>query len=107
MPEYVIEREVPGVGDLTDEQARGAILKSLEVLDELGDEIRWVRSFIVDNKIYCIYFAQDEALIHEHARRMDLPVDRISEVRQLLDPASERPGYGRATTDGIGTANAG
>lgn len=96
MPEYVIERDVPGVGDMTDEQARGAILKSLEVLDELGEEIRWVRSFIVDNKIYCIYFAQDETLIREHARRLGLPVDRISEVRQMLDPASERSGYGRA-----------
>jgi hypothetical protein len=95
MPEYVIERDVAGVGDMTDEQARATVLKSLEVLDDLGDEIRWVRSFIVDNKIYCIYFAPSEELIREHARRVGAPVDRISEVRHMLDPTTERPGYGR------------
>jgi hypothetical protein len=96
MPEYVIERDIPGVGDMTDEAAREAVLRSLEVLEEMGEEIRWVRSFIVDNKIYCIYFAQDEELIREHARRMGLPADRISEVRQMLDPVKVRPEYARA-----------
>ncbi len=88
MPQYVIERDIPGVGDMTDAQAREAVLRSMEVLEDLGDEIRWVRSFVVDNKIYCIYFAPDETLIRAHAERMGLPVDRISRVKQLLDPSA-------------------
>lgn len=86
MPQFVIERMMPGAGDMTDAQAREAIVKSLDVLQDLGDEIRWLRSYVVDNKIYCIYFAPDEALIRDHAARMGIPADRISAVRQLLDP---------------------
>ena len=86
MPMYVIEREIPGIGDMSDEQARQTILASLDVLDELGEEIRWVQSYVVENKVYCIYFAPDETLIRRHAEKMGLPANRISEVRRLLDP---------------------
>lgn len=91
MPLYVIERVMPGIGDMTDDQARQAILESLEVLDELGDGIKWFRSFVVDNKAYSIYCAADESLIRRHAEKLGLPVDRISEVRQLMDPRTIRP----------------
>jgi hypothetical protein len=64
--------------------------KSLEVLRELGLEIQWIQSFVTDDKIYCIYYAPDESLIREHARRGGFRADRISAVRQLLDPVNSR-----------------
>lgn len=86
MPMYLIEREILSVGNMSDEQARQTILASLDVLDELGEEIRWVQSYVVEDKVYCIYFAPDENLIRRHAEKMALPANRISEVRRLLDP---------------------
>ncbi|HJR09852.1 MAG TPA: DUF4242 domain-containing protein [Rhodanobacteraceae bacterium] len=86
MPMYVIEREIPGIGNISDEQARQTILASLDVLDELGEEIRWVQSYVVEDKVYCIYFAPDESLIRRHAEKMGIPANRISEVRRMLDP---------------------
>ncbi len=86
MPLYVIEREIPGAGDMTDEQSRQTILASLDVLEEMGEEIQWVQSYVVEDKIYCIYFATDENLIREHARKLGVPANRISEVRRLVNP---------------------
>ncbi len=86
MPEYVIEREVPGVGKLTEEEIKQISLKSLGVLTELGPKIQWLHSYVTDEKIYCVYFAPDEAPIREHARRLGLPANRVSAVRRLLDP---------------------
>lgn len=88
MPTYVIERNMSGVGDMTDDQAQQTTLESLQVLDHLGEGIRWSRSFVVDDRIYCIYESPDEATILQHAERMGLPADRISEVRRVLDPAT-------------------
>ena len=86
MPEYVIEREVPGAGKFTEEEIRAVSLKSLEVLGELGPKIQWLHSYVTDEKIYCVYFAPDEAPIREHARRAGVPVNRISAVRRLINP---------------------
>ena len=86
MPEYVIEREVPGAGKLTEEQIREVSLKSLEVLKDLGPKIRWLHSYVTDEKIYCVYFAPDEELIIEHGRRVGVPVNRVSAVRRLVNP---------------------
>jgi len=86
MPEYVIEREVPGAGKLTEEQIREVSLKSLEVLKDLGPKIRWLHSYVTDEKIYCVYFAPDEELIREHGRRVGVPVNRVSAVRRLVNP---------------------
>ena len=69
MPEYVIEREVPGAGKLSEDQIREVSLKSLEVLKDLGPKIQWLHSYVTDEKIYCVYFAPDEDLIREHGRR--------------------------------------
>jgi hypothetical protein len=88
MPEFVIEREIPGASKLTEAELREVSLKSLEVLKELGPEIRWIQSFVTDDKIYCIYYAPDEALIREHARRGNFPANRIAAVRRLIDPAT-------------------
>jgi Protein of unknown function (DUF4242) len=87
MPEYVIEREIPGVGDLTDAQLREVSQKSVSVLKEMGSQIRWLHSYVTGNKVYCVYFAPDEATIEEHARRVGLPANRVSAVRRLIDPA--------------------
>lgn len=87
MREYVIEREVPGAGNLTEDQIREASLKSLEVLASLGPQIRWLHSYVTDDKIYCVYLAPDEAPIREHARKLGMPANRISAVRKMIDPA--------------------
>ena len=88
MPKFVIERSIPPGTVVTEEELRAASLKSLEVLRELGPEIQWIQSFVTDDKIYCIYYARDEALILEHARRGGFAADRVSAVRKLLDPVN-------------------
>jgi hypothetical protein len=86
MQKYVIERELPGAGSLSDEELRDISLRSIAVLGELGTKIQWIHSYVTDDKVYCVYLAPDEELIREHARRAGLPVNRISAVRKLLDP---------------------
>jgi hypothetical protein len=86
MPEYVIEREVPGAGRLTDSQIRDVSMKSLDILKDLGPKIQWLHSYVTDERIYCVYFASDEEAIREHAQRAGLPVNRISAVRRLVNP---------------------
>ena len=88
MPQFVIEREVPGAGQLSEAQIREVSLKSLGVLNEMGPKIRWVHSYVTDDKIYCVYFAPDEATVREHARKGGFPANRISAVRHLIDPVN-------------------
>ncbi len=88
MPKYIIERELPGAGDLGEEQVRGISQKSCQVLSDLGPQIQWVESFVTDNKIYCVYIAPDEALIEKHAKEGGFPADKISLVRRIIDPTS-------------------
>jgi hypothetical protein len=88
MPQYVIEREVPGAGQLSEAQIRELSLKSLGVLGEIGPKIRWLHSYVTDDKIYCIYLAPDEATIREHARRAGAPANRVAAVRRLIDPVN-------------------
>ena len=86
MPEYVIEREIPGAGNLTDVELQAVARKSLGVLKELGPEIKWLHSYVTGDKVYCVYLARDEETIREHARRVGLPANRISAVRRMIDP---------------------
>jgi hypothetical protein len=86
MPQYVIEREIPNAGQLTDEELRAVSLKSIESLDSLGPQIQWLHSYVTENKIYCVYLAPDEDTVREHARRTGIPANRVSAVRRLLDP---------------------
>ena len=88
MPKFVIEREMPGVGNLTDAQLREASQKSVNALRAMGHEIQWLHSYVTGDKLYCVYLAPDEAIIHEHARQVGIPANRISAVRRLLDPSS-------------------
>jgi len=87
VPQFVIERHIENLSGFTEEDIREVSLKSLEVLKQLGPEIQWIQSFVTDDKIYCIYYAPDEALIREHAERSNLPADRIAAVRRLIEPS--------------------
>ena len=86
MPQFVIEREIPGAGSLTEEQLREVSLRSLETLKDMGPQIQWLHSYVTEDKVYCVYLAPDESSIREHARRTGIPADRVSAVRRLLDP---------------------
>ncbi len=86
MPKFVIEREIPGIGNLTEAQLREASQKSVKVLKELGLGIQWLHSYVTGDKLYCVYLAPDEAAIREHAKRAGLPANRVSAVRRLIDP---------------------
>jgi hypothetical protein len=86
MPQYVIERNIPGAHLLTDEELKAVSLKSIETLDALGPQIQWLHSYVTEDKIYCVYLAPDEALVQEHARRVGIPASRVSAVRRLIDP---------------------
>lgn len=90
MPQFVIEREVPGAGSLSDLQLREISLRSLATLDGMGPQIQWLHSYVTEDKIYCVYLAPDENSIREHARRSGVPADRVSAVRRLIDPVNLR-----------------
>lgn len=86
MPQFVIERDVPGAGSLSETEIRELSLRSLRALNELGPQIQWLHSYVTEDKVYCVYIAPDENSIREHARRSGIPADRISAVRRLIDP---------------------
>ena len=88
MPKFVIERDVPGAGKLSEQEIREISMRSVEVLRAMGAQIQWLNSYVTDEKIYCVYLAPDEATVREHARRAGLPADRISRVRRLIDPTT-------------------
>lgn len=87
MPKYVIEREMPGIGKATIDQLREGSANSNTVVADLGPEIRWLESFITDDKVYCVYVAADEEVLMEHARCAEVPADRISKVITVTDPS--------------------
>jgi hypothetical protein len=86
--QFVIEREVPGAGSLSDVQIREMSLRSLQVLKAMGPQIQWLHSYVTEDKVYCVYLAPDEDSVREHARRAGFPADRVSAVRRLIDPAA-------------------
>ena len=88
MPQFVIEREMPGVGGLSAGELKGASQNSCNVLRELGPEIQWVHSYVTDDKIYCIYRAPSEDLIREHAQTAGFPANSVSQVRSVIDPTT-------------------
>jgi len=109
MPKFVIEREIPGAGNLTDAQLREVSQKSVNVLKGMGPEIQWLHSYVTGDKVYCVYLAPDEATIQEHARRVGLPANRVSAVRRLLDAASAEYPFSSTTffcAHAAGTATA-
>ena len=88
MPKYVIERDIPGAGKFTAAELQGIAQKSCGVLQKLGPQIQWVESYVTDDKVYCVYIASDERLVREHAKLGGFPANRISEVKQIIDPTT-------------------
>ena len=88
MAQYVIERELPGAGALSEEEIREISLRSLQALNSIGPQIQWLHSYVTEDKVYCVYLAPDADTIREHARLAGLPADRISAVRRLIDPVN-------------------
>ena len=88
MPQFVIEREMPGVGKLGSSDLQGASQTSCTVLRDLGPDIQWVQSYVTDDKIYCVYRAPSEDLIRKHAETAGFPANSISQVRAMIDPTT-------------------
>ncbi|PYX61046.1 MAG: DUF4242 domain-containing protein [Acidobacteria bacterium] len=88
MPKYVIERDIPKAGDLTQQQIQAISQKSCSVLQNLGSQIQWVHSYVTDDKIYCVYIAPNEEMVKEHAKQGGFPANRVSEVKRMIDPTS-------------------
>ena len=88
MPQFVIEREMPGVGALGDDDLKAASQKSCSVLRDLGSDVQWVHSYVTDDKIYCIYRAPSAELIRQHAETAGFPANSISEVKATIDPTT-------------------
>src|SRR5262245_9710673 len=88
MPKYVIERDLPGAGKLTEPELHDIAMKSNQVLSDLGPEIRWITSYVTEDKLYCVYIAPDADIIMEHARCGGFPADRINRVTAVIDPAT-------------------
>lgn len=86
MPQFVIEREIPGAGMLSEAQIREIALRSLQTVKEMGPQMQWLHSYVTEDKVYCVYLAPDEDSVREHARRVGIPADRVSAVRRLVDP---------------------
>ena len=88
MTQYLIEREMPGAGNMSREALRDASRRSNEVLAEMGPGITWVQSYVAGDKIYCIYDASSEQLIREHADKAGFPADRITPISAVIDPGT-------------------
>lgn len=88
MPKYVIEREIPGAGDLTPEQLKGISQTSCGVLSKMGPLIQWVESYVTGDKIYCVYIAPNEQMVKNHASQGGFPANSISEVKSIINPVT-------------------
>jgi len=88
MPKFVIEREIPGAGSLSDEQLHAISQKSCGVLRNLGPEIQWVQSYVTGDKIYCIYIAPNEEMVREHAKQGGFPANSVARVVKTIDPTT-------------------
>lgn len=87
---FVIERDIPEVGSFEREQLRGAAQKSNSVLKELGPDIQWNHSYVAGDKTFCVYLAKDESLIHKHAEMSGFPATKVTEIRKMIDPTTEK-----------------
>ena len=89
---FIIERDIPDVGTLERDQLRGAAAKSNDALRQIGPDIQWVESYVADNKTFCVYLATDEAAIRKHAEISGFPATKVTEIRKMIDPTTERAG---------------
>jgi len=88
MPKFLIEREIPGAGNLSPEELQSISQTSCGVLQQLGSQIQWLQSCVTGDKIYCVYIAPNEGMIREHATQGGFPANRISEIKSVIDPTT-------------------
>ena len=88
MPKFLIEREIPGAGNLSADELQAISQKSCGVLSNMGPQIQWVQSYVTDDKVYCVYIAPNEEMVQEHARQGGFPANRISEIKSVIDPTT-------------------
>lgn len=88
MPKFVIERDIPGAGELSSTDLQGISQKSCAVLRDIGPQVQWVQSYVTGDKIYCVYIAPDEASVRKHAEMGGFPANSIAEVRSVIDPTT-------------------
>jgi hypothetical protein len=89
---FIIERDIPSVGSFEREQLKGAAAKSNEVLAKLGPDIQWQESYVAGDKTFCVYLAKDEDVIKKHAEMSGFPATKITEIRKMIDPTTEKTG---------------
>jgi len=88
MKKFVIEREIPGIGNSSGADLQGIAQRSCGVLKPMGPDIQWIQSYVTGDKIYCVYLAETEDLVRQHANRGGFPANRISEVKAIIDPTT-------------------
>ncbi len=88
MPKFLIEREIPGAGNLSADELQSISQKSCGVLQQMGPQIQWVESYVTGDKVYCVYIAPNEEMVREHARRGGFPANRVSEIKRMIDPTT-------------------
>ena len=88
MPQYLIERNIPGAGKFTPADLKAISQKSCGVLNTLGPQIQWVQSYVTGDQIYCVYRAPNEEIVREHARQGGFPADRVLEIKNIIDPTT-------------------
>ena len=88
MPKYIIEREVPGAGSLSQEELHGISMTSCNVLQEMGPHIQWQESYVTQDKIYCVYIAENEEMVREHAQKGGFPANVVNRVSTVIDPTT-------------------
>ena len=88
MPKYLIEREIPGAGKLSEQELQGISQTSCGVLSQMGPQIQWVQSYVTGDKIYCVYIAPNEEMVREHARQGGFPANRVSAITGMIDPTT-------------------
>ena len=99
MPKYLIEREIPGAGQMSPQQLQGVAEKSCSVLRNLGPQIQWVHSYVTENKIYCVYIAPNEQMVREHARQGGFPANRVSQIDAVIDPTTSETAAARRSPE--------
>jgi hypothetical protein len=88
MPKFVIEREIPGAGNLSQQELQAISQTSCGVLQKMGPQIQWLQSYVTGDKVYCVYIAPNEEMIREHARQGGFPANRVSEIKSVIDPVT-------------------
>jgi hypothetical protein len=88
MPKYVIERIVPGASKMSPSDLKSLSQRSCNVLNQMGTQIQWVQSYVTENKLYCVYIAANDELVHEHARLGGFPANLVAEVKTIIDPTT-------------------